>query len=157
MKRLKDFKFFESQYEDELADLLDKVRKNPYDWKTNLRKPSRNFEDDYNLNQEARQLLTNIFSTPIENIHVIRDMKAVQTGNLFFEYESRGKPSGIATIRSKWTFVFIDDSLGGLFLETRKLRNALKTLKPTHTRMGGDDKTSKGILISIKELMKITG
>jgi hypothetical protein len=114
-----------------------------------------NFEYDLKIGQEGEQKIAMIFESPVEKIEVKRDLKAIKTGNLYFEYESRGKKSGIATTQAEYIFVIIEGSVGGLFFETKKLRDVLRPLIPTHTKLGGDSNTSKGILISISELMKL--
>jgi hypothetical protein len=96
-----------------------------------------------------------ILGSPVEKIEVKRDLKANKTGNLYFEYESRGKKSGIATTEADYIFIIVENSVGGLFFETKKLREVLRPLIPTHTKLGGDSNTSKGILIKISELMKL--
>jgi hypothetical protein len=114
-----------------------------------------NFEYDLKIGHEGEQKIALIFETPVEKLEVKRDLKAIKTGNLYFEYESRGKKSGIATTKAEYIFVIIEGSAGGLFFETKKLRDVLRPLVSTHTKLGGDSNTSKGILISISELMKL--
>lgn len=113
------------------------------------------FQYDLRIGQEGEKQIALIFETPVEKIEVKRDLKALKTGNLYFEYESRGKKSGIATTNAEYIFIIVEGSSGGLFFETKKLRNVLRPLIPTHTKLGGDNNTSKGILISISELMKL--
>lgn len=113
------------------------------------------FQYDLKIGQEGEKQIALIFETPVEKIEVKRDMKALKTGNLYFEYESRGKKSGIATTTSDYIFVIIDGSVGGLFFETKRLKEVLRPLVNTHTVLGGDNNTSKGVLISISKLMKI--
>jgi hypothetical protein len=114
-----------------------------------------NFEYDLQIGQEGEKVIAMIFESPIEKIEVKRDLKAIKTGNLYFEYESRGKKSGISTTKADYIFIIVDGSVGGLFFETNKLKKVLRPLITTHTKLGGDSDTSKGILISISELMKL--
>jgi hypothetical protein len=113
------------------------------------------FQYDLKIGQEGEKQIALIFETPVEKIEVKRDMKAIKTGNLYFEYESRGKKSGIAVTTAEYIFIIVDGSAGGLFFETKKLRDVLRPLISTHTVLGGDNNTSKGILISISKLMKL--
>lgn len=113
------------------------------------------FQYDLKIGQEGEKQIAHIFQTPVEKIEVKRDMKAIKTGNLYFEYESRNKRSGISTTTSEYIFIIIDGSVGGLFFDTKKLKDVLRPLIPTHTVLGGDNNTSKGILISIDKLMKL--
>jgi len=113
------------------------------------------FKYDLKIGQEGEKKIASIFESPFEKIEVKRDMKAIKTGNLYFEYESRGKKSGISTTTSEYIFIIIDNSAGGLFFDTKKLKDVLRPLILTHTVLGGDNNTSKGILISIAKLMKL--
>jgi hypothetical protein len=113
------------------------------------------FQYDLKIGQEGEKHIALIFETPVEKIEVKRDMKALKTGNLYFEYESRGKKSGIATTTAEYLFIIINGSVGGLFFEVKKLREVLRPLIKDHTVLGGDNNTSKGILISISKLMKL--
>lgn len=113
------------------------------------------FQYDLKIGQEGEKHIALIFETPVDKIEVKRDMKAIKTGNLYFEYESRGKKSGIATTTAEYLFIIVDGSAGGLFFEVKKLREVLRPLIDTHTVLGGDNNTSKGILISISKLMKL--
>lgn len=113
------------------------------------------FKYDLKIGQEGEKQIALIFETPVEKIEVKRDLKAIKTGNLYFEYESRGKKSGIATTSAEYIFIIVEGSIGGLYFQTKKLREALRPLIQTHTVLGGDNNTSKGILISISELMKL--
>jgi hypothetical protein len=114
-----------------------------------------NFEYDLQIGQEGEKTIAMIFEAPVEKIEVKRDMKAIKTGNLYFEYESRGRKSGIATTKAEYIFIIVNGSAGGLFFETSKLKKILRPLIQTHTKLGGDSDSSKGILISISELMKL--
>lgn len=113
------------------------------------------FKYDLKLGREAEEQIAHIFNCSVEKLEVKRDMKAIKTGNLYFEYESRGQKSGISTTIADYIFIIVEGSVGGLFFETEKLKNTLRPLVKTHTVLGGDSNTSKGILISISQLMKL--
>jgi hypothetical protein len=113
------------------------------------------FRYDLKIGREGEEKIAHIFQTSVEKLEVKRDLKAIKTGNLYFEYESRGKKSGIATTIADYIFIIVEGSVGGLFFETQKLRDVLRPLIKTHTVLGGDSNTSKGILISISQLMKL--
>ena len=114
------------------------------------------FRADLKFGQEnEKKIAEKIFNIPIESIEVKEDKIANATGNIFIEYESRGKPSGIATTQADVWFYTVTESPGGLFFYTKELKEIVEFLKPTHTRLGGDDNTSKGILISFGEFFKI--
>jgi len=113
------------------------------------------FKKDLNLGQEGEKRAAKIFEIPVTGIEVKDDQQALYTGNLFIEYESRGKKSGISTTEAEVIFFLIKGSAGGLFFYTEELKKILRPLIKTHTIVGGDNNTSKGILISISELMKL--
>jgi hypothetical protein len=114
------------------------------------------FRADLKFGQEnEKKIAEKIFNIPIESVEVKEDKIANATGNIFIEFESRGKPSGIATTQADVWFYTVTESPGGLFFYTKELKEIVEFLKPTHTRLGGDDNTSKGILISFTEFFKI--
>ena len=93
-------------------------------------------------------------------IEVKFDRKTRDTGNVFIEYESRGKPSGIKTTQADyWAYFIGDDEVYILSLE--KLKEKIVNLNPPKV-MGGDPdpitgkKTSWGFLIKLEELIKWT-
>ena len=59
-----------------------------------------NFRYDLEVGQVAEHAIGEMLAN--EKIEIKRDMKAKETGNIFIEYESRGKPSGISTTESKF-------------------------------------------------------
>ena len=81
--------------------------------------------------------------------------KWVKSGNHFCEYQSRGKDSGISTTESKyWAVNFYKKTnfCFAVFVETEKLREMIKNNK-YRSVPGGDNNTSWGWLIPIKELV----
>ena len=88
-----------------------------------------------------------------KKIEVKRDRVAHKTGNLFIEYESRNKPSGIATSKSDFYAYYISDVC--ILISTEKLKDICrKYLNTTKDIKGGDNNTSKGILLPVIELFK---
>jgi hypothetical protein len=76
-----------------------------------------------------------------------------RTGNVFIEFESRGKPSGI--VKSKSDFYCFKTTEGSyIFVETKKLK---KVFKDNYNKKGfvkgGDSNTSKGVLVPIIDLI----
>lgn len=85
-------------------------------------------------------------------VEVKRDRKAAQTGNLFIEYECRGKDSGIMTSEADvWTFVIGDDSLLSIF--TPELKALCKGARSVS---GGDNHTTKGYLVKVDDVRPCT-
>jgi hypothetical protein len=113
------------------------------------------FKYDLKIGQEGEKRAAQIFQTPIEKIEVKNDQKTIKTGNIYIEYESRGKKSGIATTEAEIIIIMIEGSAGGLFFYTEELKKILRPLIKTHTVRGGDSNTSKGILINVTELLRL--
>ena len=111
------------------------------------------FKYDLKLGNKGENLLYNIIKLKGKTIEVKTDRDAIKnkcTGNVFVEYMSRDKLSGISTTQAKWwAFVISNEQI--ILIETNKLKKLckLKTLKRV---LGGDNNTSKGILLPIKYL-----
>lgn len=88
-----------------------------------------------------------------KKIEVKTDLQAFDTGNVFVEYESRGKPSGISTSQADYyCFVISKDSF--IFISSDKLKEKCRELLNTdRDRRGGDSNTSKGILLPVVHLL----
>lgn len=108
------------------------------------------FRYDLKVGQVAEQALAAIFQG--KKVEVKRDRKARLTGNIFVEYESRGKPSGISTSEADyWCFV-VEETF--ILLTAQRLKEIVETLKGTDKeRTGGDNNTSRGVLIRISDIL----
>ena len=110
------------------------------------------FKYDLKIGQLGEKHLSNILHN--KKIEVKTDFKAMETGNVFVEYKSRGKLSGISTSESDY-YAFIISNEQMVLIEKEKLKNIcrkyLNTLRDTK---GGDMNTSRGILLPITELLK---
>ncbi len=89
-------------------------------------------------------------------IEVKSDRKTEETGNVYIEYESRGKPSGIRTTQAEfWVYKISENQ--AIVISTNELKRKLNVLvKAGKARMGvrgGDNNTSLGILVKVKELV----
>ena len=106
------------------------------------------FRYDLKVGQVAEQALAKIFEG--KKVEVKRDRKAKLTGNVFVEYESRGKPSGLATSEADyWCFV-VEETF--ILLAAERLKEIVEPLKGTDKeRRGGDNNTSVGVLIRITD------
>mgnify|MGYP003655509933 CR=1 FL=1 len=110
-----------------------------------------NFEYDLKLGQIKEKELGEILNN--KTIEVKTDLQASKTGSVFVEYESRGKPSGIAKSKSDYyCFVISKDSFVLIKTESLKLK-CRKFIKTNLDRKGGDNNTSKGILLPILQLL----
>ena len=81
------------------------------------------------------------------------DRQTLETGNLFIEYESRKKPSGIVTTKSDfWVYYYNPNNFEDhIYIRTKKLKEAINELKPKKVA-GGDSWTSMGYLLNLKKL-----
>ena len=110
-----------------------------------------NFKYDLKVGQVAEQALADILEN--KTIEVKRDLKAKTTGNVFVEFESRGKPSGIAKSEADfWCFVLEDHYI---IIPAEELKKIVEPLKGTHReKHGGDNNSSVGILLKTHELIE---
>lgn len=90
---------------------------------------------------------------------VKRDYGAGTTGNVFVEFQSRGKPSGIETSESDYyIFMLADDWYDSevfIGIKTSRLKRIFN--KITYSVNGGDGKSSKGKLIRLSKLISKEG
>ena len=80
-----------------------------------------------------------------------------ETRNVFIEFYSRGKVSGIAKTESKWwstNFYYKDELKFTITLLTDDLRKMVKVKGKYRIVNGGDNNTSKGFLVPIKDLIE---
>lgn len=116
------------------------------------------FRYDLEVGQEGERLVDALFKS--KRIEVKRDSWVGRTGNIAIEYESRGKPSGIATTEAEyWIIIFsreYEDKVM-LVLETKRLKEvARKYLKDGSVKYMGDSNTSKAVLIPLSEISNFT-
>jgi len=81
---------------------------------------------------------------------------AHRTGNIAIEFQCRGKDSGIRKTESKhWVYKIIEPDIIIVF-STEKLRKFVEDNMGNYkVIMGGDDKSSKMMLIPLKEILNI--
>lgn len=107
------------------------------------------FKYDLKIGQVKEEELGNILNS--STIEVKYDLKALSTGNVYVEYFSRGKKSGLATSQSEYYCFAFGDTLH--LIKTTDLKDRCrKYLNTDRDRLGGDNNTSKGILLPINEL-----
>ena len=111
-----------------------------------------NFRHDLEVGQMAEKALADIFEN--KTIEVKNDLKAIKTGNLFIEYMSRGKKSGIDKTEADFWCFLVGDVF--ILLATKKLKELVEPLKGTSAeRLGGDNDTSVGVLLPLIELLSL--
>jgi hypothetical protein len=107
------------------------------------------FKYDLKVGQAKEKELGDIFNN--KTVEVKYDLQALKTGNVYVEYFSRGKASGI----SKSTSDYYCFCFGETFhiIETLTLKERCrKYLKTFRDKTGGDNNTSLGILLPLTEL-----
>jgi hypothetical protein len=86
-----------------------------------------------------------------KKIEVKYDRMTRKTGNVYIEYESRNKPSGIRTTQADyWTYFVHDDEC--FTISVKRLKVKLAKLKPPKIP-GGDNNTSMGFLVRLTDLI----
>ena len=108
------------------------------------------FKYDLKVGQMKEKALGDIFAGA--SIEVKYDMKALSTGNIFVEYESRGKPSGIATSQAEW-YCYCFDATYHLIKASDLKERCREYIGTRRDVRGGDSNTSKGILLPVKKLL----
>jgi hypothetical protein len=111
-----------------------------------------NFRYDLKVGQVTEQLLGSILEN--QTIEVKDDSaKSAKTGNVFIEFKSRGKRSGIAKSHADWWAIRTSEDTF-VIVSAKKLRElAKKYYKLKRIVKGGDNNTSWGILIPREELL----
>jgi hypothetical protein len=118
-----------------------------------------NFNNDFKfdlefgvLNGETwfHELVTN------KKVEVKSDRRTQETRNVYIEYWSRGKPSGISTTQADYYVYKIAEDTA-FIISTEQLKKRLKELlEQSKARMnvkGGDNNTSLGILCKLTDLI----
>ena len=112
------------------------------------------FKHDLKVGQLKEEALGEIFNG--STIEVKYDQQAYNTGNIFVEYQSRGKPSGLSTTQAEYYCYVLSNDTGDTFhlMKTNMIKNKCRAyMKTKRDIVGGDSNTSKGILLPIKELL----
>lgn len=105
------------------------------------------FRHDLEIGQVYEQSLATILNS--KKIEVKRDFKATKTGNVFVEYYSRSRPSGISTTQADYYCYFLGEKRF-VVLPTEELRDMCRPFLFTKRDVcGGDNNTSKGILLPL--------
>jgi hypothetical protein len=106
---------------------------------------------DLERGKRGESFVASVFEK-IDKIEVKTDFLTTDTGNLFVEFESRGKPSGLATTEAD-TWAFKIEPSGAIILwETKKLKEFCAT-HPLRIVCGGDSDTSRGYLVPVKDVI----
>jgi hypothetical protein len=108
------------------------------------------FKYDLKVGQVKEEELGSILND--STIEVKYDLKALYTNNVYVEYFSRGKKSGISTSQADYYCFAFGDTFH--LIRTKDLKDRCrKYFNTDRDKKGGDNDTSKGILLPIKELL----
>jgi hypothetical protein len=108
------------------------------------------FKYDLKVGQVAEEQLAFILGCKVE---VKNDLKAHVTGNIFIEYQSRGKNSGIATSEAEYYCIVINSTRFIILPKDELKKLCRKYIGTNRDVVGGDSNTSKGILLPLKDLI----
>jgi len=110
-----------------------------------------NFNNDFRYDLKIGQKFeTKLYELLGKTIEVKRDFRCLETGNIFVEYESRNKPSGIATSISDYYCYWLSE-YHFIMIEKEELKILCRQFLNTNRDvLGGDMNTSKGILLPLK-------
>ena len=112
-----------------------------------------NFKYDLKRGQEAEEWFAGLL-TGGDHIECKRDFKAHKTGNVYVEYECRGKPSGISTTEADyWVFIVgpNNNDLRAYLTTTARLKVLFENAE--RKVPGGDSMLSMGALVTVQELV----
>ena len=126
------------------------------------------FKYDLELGQLGEMLIGKLLSS--RTIEVKFDFGCYRTENFYIEYQSRNKPSGIATTQADYWMLIAaseygqrlkqyqeaiqkEDILYAVLIETERLKHLCRTRPFRKGVKGGDNNTSLGILIKAKDLL----
>ena len=114
------------------------------------------FDIDLSYGQIFEQKVADMLQNSKIEVKTERD-KWKSTGNIVIEFESRGRPSGIASTEADYWFHNLavgNDIVMTLVFPVYKLRSYIAKNMPRMVR-GGDDNTSRMYLISLTDLVTI--
>jgi hypothetical protein len=112
------------------------------------------FNNDFRYDLQVGQVYEQAFAKLLgSKIEIKRDFQCLETGNIFIEYESRNKPSGIASTQADFWCYWLSDN-HCVFIKTEALKSLCREyLNTKRDILGGDMNTSKGILLPLNDLI----
>jgi hypothetical protein len=110
-----------------------------------------NYKHDLELGQKGENYLAKILLLKGDKIEVKTDYKAKKTGNLFVEYKTENRLSGLSTTKAHfWAFLISNEQI--IIIETSKLKTLCKQKGLTRIP-GGDNDKSMGILLPLNNIL----
>ena len=117
-------------------------------------KDRKKFDLDLAYGKVREQRVADMLTDKKVEVKSERDMW-VQTGNIAIEYESYGKPSGIAATEADYWFHNLcigDDTFATLVFDVPSLKRIIDNLDYKKTVSGGDHNASRMYLLNIQKL-----
>ena len=117
---------------------------------------NKKFDLDLKYGQFREKQIHYIFSNKKIEVKTERDWW-YKTGNIALEYECNGKPSGVnATESDYWIQILAKGNKNHcmLMFEVSELRKIVKKYKEQYTRMVGDGRRSKCVILPIRKLFE---
>ena len=121
-------------------------------------KPTKEDRKKFDLDLEYGQIREDKIADMFQNKKIeVKSERGMwmKTGNICIEYQSYGKPSGIATTEADYWFhnLCIDDDIFCTFIfDVPKLKQLIDKLDFKKSVCGGDNKASKMWLVNIQKL-----
>lgn len=112
------------------------------------------FDLDLAYGKVREQRIADMFTDKKVEVKSERDMW-VRTGNIAVEYESYGKPSGIAVTEADYWFHNLcigDETFATLVFDVPSLKRIIDNLDYKKTVSGGDHNASRMYLLNIQKL-----
>ena len=114
------------------------------------------FDIDLQYGQVFERKVADMLQNKKIEVKTERDMWK-STGNIVIEFESRGRPSGIASTEAEYWFHNLavgEDIVMTLVFPTKTLRQYITNTRPRMVR-GGDNNTSRLYLLNLQDLVKM--
>lgn len=116
-------------------------------------KHSSSFTYDLHIGTLAEDWAMDLFNGKIK-AEVKTDSMAHSTGNVFIEVYSRGKLSGISTTTADYWVYKIEKLGSAIIVPVKRLKELVKKHHALNGfKEGGDNNTSKGVLVPIIEFL----
>jgi hypothetical protein len=116
-------------------------------------KYSSSFTYDLKVGEQAEDWAKQLLGVD-GKVEVKTDSMAHSTGNAFIEVYSRGKLSGISTTTADYWLYRIEANGTAVLIKTERLKSLVKKYHAINGfKEGGDENSSKGVLVPIIEFL----
>ena len=118
------------------------------------KKDRKKFDIDLEYGKVREKMVADMLQDKKIEVKSERDMW-MRTGNIAIEYESYGKPSGIAATESDYWFHNLcvgDETFATLVFDTNSLKRIINNLDYKRSVSGGDNNASRMYLLNLQKL-----